>query len=1333
MKKALFMLVLLAISLGASTINLNYAVNETKIYVDPASTVDANLTPNSTFTVSIRVDNVASLAGYEYKLYWAKSVLEFVSVHDTLPSGWSTATSFIASNETNNDFDATFGRFYFVIVKITGNAFTGSFTAREVTFRVKSVGSTALDLQETILGDENANDMPHDEVDGLFSNVGEQPKVHDVAVTNAQPSTTSANVGDSVNIVVTVANHGNFSEATNVTAFSASSEIGKQSISLGQGETKAATFAWVPTSAGTYTISAKADTVTNETNIADNTFIDGTVTVTSEQPPPVGGKFVVQWTNYSLNPKYPFWGGKYHSGQYPVWKNFTIIYSGDDKLVYVYVKYPDATPNFKPSRYEIRAFPKGSEEHQNWIVNANLEDRQIEFTAGECAGIEKGGFAIVSIEFIQGPTEEDCINGHEFAVTVSEKSTTGQTFYLKEYIDKTPPNVAITFPGEDAAQPPAKSYSFVRRNDGYIWVLMPNCTNKNIKKLWINGTSSDSCSGINRVEIWIYRNDTADKQLYYKGDATLSKPVESVPKQVTWWWSVDPLKHDPGFWKNETWYYVLARAYDNSVNDEILAEGHTGLPRTNFNKTEPRWFFYIGVEGPEVVACLDHTPIDWVPGNGRLDVWGKTGFYPNTEVEIWLENDLYGAKLLLTKIVADNNGRFYKTIYHLPEVPRGPRCEDLWVVKAVQKKGDFTATGADNFCIVPWTTYEDTLEQDSLETWDTTQPGNVGHSINVTGHGFLPSKQPEWGPNTEVTIQIVFTDVAPLENSDSASLSRWRRIFNGTSQLNCDNITWSPRLSEFNYSVAPKTDFRGYWSATIQIPQCFGGLHAIYAREVAVLTEPGKSGPKTDFERNVVNGWPTCTHTKQEEQAVLFDVYPEIKAPSTVLTGQYMSLNIEGLPLPKYYKLKKNNIEIIKSRDWCLVIDFGGCEQWVFENKRIRNNELDSSWALEMWYPFSYYSPDIADNLDSPVWKGKLTSATTEFTSNDLQFHIGSRFLKVPVLPADNYNLTVYYFDKETQFFVRGGYAAQTEISVLKDPLNLRVEVGKIHFPGEIVDVLASIDVDGITEDATTLSFGLFKGDTFVQALNYGRIDEGAYVASFTCPSGEGDYFVKASASVDYELFKLYGSSIASFTVSPTMNGYNSRLVTIEGKIATLQTDVGEIKVDLSTVNARIVSIESGIATIETNLGTLSADITSINSRVVSIEGAMATLKTDLGNLTTSAQNINAVITGLHGDVVEISTLVGKMEAKLEELNGVVTIEKDVATIKTDIGELNGRVLKLEGNTATIKTDLGTITTKTDSIVNNISLQPFAIGLALIAALLTIAAAIVILRKIYPK
>jgi len=107
---------------------------------------------------------------------------------------------------------------------------------------------------------------------------------HDVAVVDTSPSSTEAYAGDTINVTVTARNEGTFNETFSVRTYYDSTLVGTQTITdLPQDEEKTLTFSWNTTDVpgGYYTISANATTVPGETDIADNNFIYGTITVTS--------------------------------------------------------------------------------------------------------------------------------------------------------------------------------------------------------------------------------------------------------------------------------------------------------------------------------------------------------------------------------------------------------------------------------------------------------------------------------------------------------------------------------------------------------------------------------------------------------------------------------------------------------------------------------------------------------------------------------------------------------------------------------------------------------------------------------------------------------------------------------------------------------------------------------------------------------------------------------------------------------------------------------------------------------------------------------------------
>jgi hypothetical protein len=112
--------------------------------------------------------------------------------------------------------------------------------------------------------------------------------IHDVAVTNVKTSKDGCKpmptVGDNskVNVTVTVANKGTFSETFNVTLYANSTTIDTQTVTgLASGANTTLTYLWNTThwTHGNYTISAYATPVAGEGNTTDNTYTDGLVKV----------------------------------------------------------------------------------------------------------------------------------------------------------------------------------------------------------------------------------------------------------------------------------------------------------------------------------------------------------------------------------------------------------------------------------------------------------------------------------------------------------------------------------------------------------------------------------------------------------------------------------------------------------------------------------------------------------------------------------------------------------------------------------------------------------------------------------------------------------------------------------------------------------------------------------------------------------------------------------------------------------------------------------------------------------------------------------------------
>jgi len=106
--------------------------------------------------------------------------------------------------------------------------------------------------------------------------------VRDVSITEVTPSKTDVIRGETVQITVTAKNKGDETESFNVTLYYDNVPIDtKRVTSLSPGAETQLVFQWNTSDVnpGKYVIKAVADILEGETNIEDNTFLDGTVTI----------------------------------------------------------------------------------------------------------------------------------------------------------------------------------------------------------------------------------------------------------------------------------------------------------------------------------------------------------------------------------------------------------------------------------------------------------------------------------------------------------------------------------------------------------------------------------------------------------------------------------------------------------------------------------------------------------------------------------------------------------------------------------------------------------------------------------------------------------------------------------------------------------------------------------------------------------------------------------------------------------------------------------------------------------------------------------------------
>lgn len=281
MSKKIVLLVCISVFLASSVIPIPSIMaeeGETIVYVDPPT---IHVVPGGTFTVSVCVINVTDLWAWQIELYFDNLILNCTA--DTI---WYSADHVFA--------DEDFASVTPVIRKDEGGwcimfgsalmspapPFTGNGILCQINFTVVASGSSALTFcpVDTLLLDFDLNDIPFQARDGYIT--GLVP--HDVAIVSVTSSATEVFTGQIVNLNIVSKNVGTTTETFNVTACYNSHVIGTETLTdIAPSEETTLQFVWNTSSVphGIYVVKVLASVVPGETIIANNIFVDSTVTI----------------------------------------------------------------------------------------------------------------------------------------------------------------------------------------------------------------------------------------------------------------------------------------------------------------------------------------------------------------------------------------------------------------------------------------------------------------------------------------------------------------------------------------------------------------------------------------------------------------------------------------------------------------------------------------------------------------------------------------------------------------------------------------------------------------------------------------------------------------------------------------------------------------------------------------------------------------------------------------------------------------------------------------------------------------------------------------------
>ena len=291
--------------------------------------------------------------------------------------------------------------------------------------------------------------------------------------------------------------------------------------------------------------------------------------------------------------------------------------------------------------------------------------------------------------------------------------------------------------------------------------------------------------------------------------------------------------------------------------------------------------------------------------------------------------------------------------------------------------------------------------------------------------------------------------------------------------------------------------------------------------------------------------------------------------------------------------------------------------------------------------PIILYLENITmSNLIDIIWTSEnlMTNANGSFEYSFI----------VPITEPGTYNVAAYSIIGPNPYDRKK--VASALLTIVDDsPLSVEVDVGKIHFVGEIAEFYTTTSHNGQLINATIDKAMLYYSEgvsSYELTANVEQVGTGVYRIPYTIPSAAsvGTYTLVIEASYSTTIVESRGASSASFLASPTLTTQKAQIAAIENNIATIIIpDLGAIKANLTALDAKLDSLNDTMATIQTSIGTINTTITNIQLRITSINGSVANIQTILGTL--------------QGDIISID---GK----------IATIQTDIGTVKTDIGSL---------------------------------------------------------------
>ena len=1222
------------------------------IAVVPQSTVDTTLTPGKNYTVSIYTDyNGTDIWGYEFALSYNPNVLEGIEIvnGDLITTDKHPDAMFDPGTFNNTLGKLSLPGAYFYYEAPPAPTTYGPGTLANVTFRVKGTGDSNITLIEDktelrnpkkeFLGIIISKALPslHHILHGYFRNT-EEPVTHDMAVISVTPSQTSVTAGELVNITVVVENQGTVVETFVVTAYYHTISnrwlIGTKTVqNLAAGANKTLTFAWDTTGvpAGNHTITAVAEPVPGETDTDDNTLqSDEIVTVLvraiyiradGRVDPPTAPISSVDNVTYTFTADI----------------NESIVVERDNIVV-------------DGAGYTLQGTGSGRGIDLTKRINVTIKNMEIKvFWHGICLFMSSNNSIFgnnitnnrngIYLDFL---SSNNIISGNN----ITENIIRGILIYSSNNTIISGNNIANNY------------YSVV-----LLWwcrntVISGNSITNNGNGILLASSSNNTISG-NSIT-----NNGNGILLASSSNNTISgNSITSNGYGILLDVASNNVIYHNNFVNNtqhvydESWGYPLITPSINTWDDGYPSGGNYWSDYTDVDLFSGP---YQNVKGSD--GIWDHPYTIYANNRDRYPLKNPWSLRVEHDLSVRLDAPNYiepGHSTLLNATVY-NRGLSNETNVKLELI-----INDISVNSTVI---DFLPVDASYTLSYVWTPTDEAIFNVTVNATpvpeESITANNVATKLVTVTYPLIHPMEGQWANYT----------LYYVEYDRIIRTGKWNLTYDQYVSPYLINITMWQEMMEHTYSYwvivnimnreikniggpfpVPKQWFFGWIETDIALGST---VNLLYSNATVVGSRI------IEVDGYFVDCW-------ELEYPVYYYPYPPIPQ-----TPYYYLYPIFPQPLYPIIAQPKNIYlyPIISQPKYTLWYDkvsglLIGMElgsDYYQINLKLDATNIPIGVLPVASFTYAPSEPVVAETLtfnatDSYDPDGETVSYTWDFGDGTT----GSGMIVTHTYAtAGTYTVTLTVTDDD-------GLTNTTTsaVTVSRTTLDIEVDVGSIHFRGEMAEFYVLVSSMGEPVDADISATLYYSNGTLHEDLT-GSVEHtatGLYWVPYTMPldAPAGTYALVFNAS----FLTLKGASIKSFLLSPTLTSWNAWLVDVQGDIATIETDVATIKVFLEAINAKLEDIEEmlpfknrNVAVIKTDIGTVRADLTDINAELIALDGSKATIKTDVGTLNTDTESIELKVTNVDGDIATISTTLGVIQGR------VLAIQGDVATIETDIG-----------------------------------------------------------------